>query len=586
MTFDPRDAVNPGRFLSALVIDELRRHGLGLVVACPGGRNQPLLGAIADRPELEVRRVVDERAAGHLALGWLRGRLARGDQPTLAVVVTTSGSAPLLLAPALAEAEASGLPLVLLSADRPAELHGVGTNQTLDQVTPLRPLTRGQFTLPCHDGGAIPRDVLAATAEAARLALGPPCGPVQLDLQFREPLAPDPAPIPAAWHDQVTAWSDSARPYTSSPTVTAVPEATLDQLRDEFAAAERPLVWLAGLASAADRAAAQALARRSGAPWLADAASGLRLHPGSDRRLDHAEFYGALLRDCDLVLQLGQRPVSLSTTLALTGARRWLVCDHPERQDPRRQGGVHLRVGPAVLRAALGDEALLARPVQSWLDRLTGAQVTWRERLTARIDDGSELTEAWTAREIARRLTPGHGLLLGNSLPVRHVDALADTTGADATGTGPLVTASRGTSGIEGLVAQAVGTAAGLERPTVALLGDVTVQHDLGSLQLVAEHRPPLLLVVLQNAGGAIFRQLPAGRHPELLEPWLTAHHAVDLCAVASAHGLHARRVVQRGGLANALTDFVTMPEPTLLEVMVQPDGHARLLDSLREEGA
>ena len=156
MKFDPQARVNPGRFLAALTVEQLRHHGLGLVVVCPGARNQPLLGALAAREDLERRIAVDERAAGHLALGWLRGRAAAGLPPALAAVVTTSGSAPLLVAPALAEAQAMALPLVLLSADRPAELHGVGANQTLDQMSPLHSLVARQFTLACHPGGTAP----------------------------------------------------------------------------------------------------------------------------------------------------------------------------------------------------------------------------------------------------------------------------------------------------------------------------------------------------------------------------------------------------------------------------------------------
>lgn len=277
------------------------------------------------------------------------------------------------------------------------------------------------------------------------------------------------------------------------------------------------------------------------------------------------------------MLQLGHLPVSLSTARALTGARRWLVCDHPGRQDPRRQGGVHLRADMATLHRALGDQPLRADPDQDWLDALTGAQTAWRERLAVAIDQGEGLSEAWAVRELTRRLHDDHGLFLGNGLPVRHVDTLADVAVP-----GPLVTSNRGTSGIEGLVAQAVGTAQGLGRPTVALLGDVTTQHDLGSLSIMAEQRPPLLLMVLQNGGGGIFRRLDARRHPHLLDPWLTAHHPVDLCAVARAHGVFARRVNQRGSLANALTDFLRRPEPTLLEVVVPPDGHADLMDTLR----
>jgi len=576
-----RDAgVNPGRFLAALAVEELRRHGLELVVVCPGGRNQPLVAALAARGDLERVIAVDERAAGHLALGWLRGRAAAGLGPALAAVVTTSGSAPLLVLPALAEAQAMGLPLVLLSANRPAELHQVGANQTLDQRTPLRPFLAAQFDLACHEGGASPRTVLSAAAAAAAAALGPPAGPVQLALAFREPLAPDPAPLPAGWVESVSAWADHDRPFAhASAPARIVPAPALAALREELRAARRPVVWVAGLEAAADRRAALAVAVASGAPWLADAGSGLRLLPATPRRLDHAEFFADALAGADLVLQLGRRPVSLRVGQALSHARRWLVDDHPERQDPWRQGGERLAIAPRELFAALGAAPLLADPDPAWLADLARRDAGWRERLTAQVDATGAFGEAWVARELGRRLPSDHGLFVGNSLAVRHLDTVADPSGA-----GAVTLTSRGTSGIEGLVAQAAGVARGLGRPTVALLGDLTVLHDLASLALVARDAPPLLVVAIQNRGGAIFRQLAAGKHPALLEPWLLADQGVDLAAAATALGVRADRVDTRAAFAQALADFLAAPQPRFIEAVVAADGHARLLADLARE--
>jgi 2-succinyl-5-enolpyruvyl-6-hydroxy-3-cyclohexene-1-carboxylate synthase len=582
MRFDPDATVNPGRFLSALVIEELRRHGLGLVVMCPGARNQSLLGALSVRQDIDRVIAVDERAAGHLALGWLRGRAAVGLPPALAAVVTTSGSAPLLLAPALAEAQAAALPLVLLSADRPAELHGVGANQALDQLTPLRPLVAAQKHLDCFAGGMAPRNLLGAVAETATVALGPPGGPVQLNLAFREPLAPDPAPLPDGWTDDVADWAGHPMPFADAAPSTRWPDdAAVARLRDALQTARRPVIWVAGLEHAADRHAALALCASAGAPWIADAGSGLRLAPEHPHRLMHASRVRERLAAADLVVQLGRRPISLPLGKTLATAPRWVVDDHPERQDPWRQGGLRLHTSPAALLAALGDEPLATRPEPVWLAELLAADRAWRSRLAERIDAGDELSEAWLARELGRRLGHGTGLLLGNSLAVRHVDTLADCGQA-----GPITMTSRGTSGIEGLVAQAAGAARGLRTPTVALLGDLTVLHDLGSLALAARVKAPLLVVAIQNAGGAIFRQLPGGRHDALLDPWLLADQATPLADVAGSLGLVATRAADREAVLEAIDAFIAAPRPALLEVMVAPDGHVRLLDRLAEGGA
>ena len=487
-------------------------------------------------------------------------------------MVTTSGSAPLLVAPALAEAQAMALPLMLMSADRPAELHGVGANQTLDQMSPLRSLVVRQINLACHPDGTAPGDLVNDVAEAARQALGPPAGPVHINLAFREPLAPDPAPLPDHWTETVT-----GTPYVPPP-ATAPDTNAVAHLRKDLAAASRPVVWIAGLEHAADRQAALAIATAAGAPWLADIGSGLRLAPAQIGRLQHAEFYAGNLDRADLVLQLGRRPVSLRVGKALSRAKRWLVDDHPEGQDPWRQGGERIFTTPANLLAALGATPLTANLDPDWQSDLAATDAHWRTRLAERIDKPGDLTEAWLARALARRLDGDHGLFLGNSLAVRHLDTLADVTGD-----GPVTITSRGTSGIEGLVAQATGAARALGLPVVALLGDLTTTHDLGSLALLARDGSPLLGVVIQNHGGAIFRQLPGGRHPELLEPWLVADQRVDLTAVATAHGLVAQRVTERNSFTAALSGFLFRPTPTLIEAVVDPAGHACLLADLEE---
>jgi 2-succinyl-5-enolpyruvyl-6-hydroxy-3-cyclohexene-1-carboxylate synthase len=229
----------------------------------------------------------------------------------------------------------------------------------------------------------------------------------------------------------------------------------------------------------------------------------------------------------------------------------------------------------------VGDQPLVTDPDPAWLLKLLTTDAVWRGRLADHIDGGHDLTEAWLARHLARRLDHRHALLLGNSLAVRHLDTLPT-----ADGPSPLVLTSRGTSGIEGLVAQALGAARSLQRPTVALLGDLTVIHDLGSLTLVARQPAPLLVLAIQNAGGAIFRQLPGGRHEALLDPWLVADQACELAAVAKACGLAATRAGDRAALCAALDAFLDDPRPTLIEAVVPSDGHARLMQDLHGEVA
>ena len=548
---------------AGLLVEALARAGAGLFVTSPGARNLPLLAALAERPDLPALGCLDERAAGFLALGWMRGQALAGAGLRPAVVVCTSGTAALGLLPAVAEAREAGLPLVVLSADRPPEELGRGANQTTDQVGPFRPLVLEQLNL--EAAAAFTAEGPHPLLEQVLTRLASQRGPCQLNLSFREPLLEAGAGGLRGWQ---------GRPETGTVQGPAGAEAAWWE--GGPAGARRGLVHACDLPRREDRQAAVALAELLGWPLLADGGSGLwarQLDPALPPRLCQGEACLAELSRADFVLQLGKRPVSRRVAAALANLPGLVVDEHPGRQDPLGRARPRWRLRPAELLAAL-EAGALARPEPDpgWWDGLRQAAERAAVAQACALSAQSGWSEAGVARRLALHLPADWGLLAGNSLPVRLLDQWLPGLEHDV-----LVAANRGLSGIDGLLATAVGLQAGLGRPVAALLGDLSLLHDLGSLALLAQHRPPLLLLALNNDGGGIFRL-----HADSAGlPWSHAAHGLTLAPVAAALGLECAQPGHLDELDALLEDFRQRPRTLVVECRLPGEDHGRRVAEL-----
>ncbi len=541
------------------VMRTLVEEGVEWIVHAPGARNLPLLAAAQELPMVGGMSCVDERAAAFLAVGWMRGRALAGHK-SCALVLCTSGTAALNLLPATAEARESGLPLVVLTADRPAEEIGRGANQTVDQVGPFAPLALEQLPLPCAhqlDGETVRSEVGKALRRARQLG-----GPLHINLPFAEPL------LPATWRAESGPSSIQSRPMEGR---------TTHPLREDErhcwdaleAGAPRGLVWMCDAPHAVDRQAARRISRLLGWPLLADGGSGLCMQgEGDPPLLKDGEDLAPLLAGCGAVLQLGKRPVSRRVGEILRGRPGLVVDAHPGIQDGFGAGWKRWQRTPREV-VELLERGELALPAgeADWLEacRAGARQVG---RLQAQVlGPANSFGEAMVARRLMASLPEEFGLLAGNSLPIRLVDQWRPPLEHDLR-----VAANRGLSGIDGLVATALGFQQGLGRPAALLVGDLSLLHDLGSLAMVAENQPPLLIVVINNGGGGIFRlQRDAAPHA-----WARHEHQVELAPVALALGMEARLVATAADLQDGLDSFVDKPRPLLLECRVPGDDHPR----------
>jgi 2-succinyl-5-enolpyruvyl-6-hydroxy-3-cyclohexene-1-carboxylate synthase len=529
--------VNPSTAFGVSFSDDLVRCGLREVVLAPGSRSTPLAMAFWEaerqhRVRLHVR--IDERSASFTALG-----LAKASRRPVAVLCT-SGTAAANFHPAVIEADESAVPLLVLTADRPPELRGIGANQAIDQVKLYGSAVRWfcEVGLPEARPGMVAywRSLACqAWAHAAGSAGGLP-GPVHLNLPFREPLVPGEGD--GEWPESLDGRPEG-RPWTHFADRGTAGDAL------ELPWSERGAVVCGD--GDYDALALVELAERAGWPVLAEPSSGARRGPNAlsayQYLLATPEFVQAYRPD---VLVSAGRPGLSRAQLAFLGpgsaSRHVVIAPGPGRwADPQRAAtdvasGIRLTGTPA------------SPGTSAWLQDWRRADGAARRAVDAVLDNDDTLTEPRLARDLANGAPEGALLWTGSSLPVRDID-LNLLPRADIR-----VLASRGASGIDGTTSAAIGAALAHDGPAFALIGDLAFLHDAPGLALgPSEPRPDLCLIVVNNDGGGIFSTLEQAAFPGSFERLFGTPHGAGLHHLAAAFGLPYQRLEQPGDLTKAL---------------------------------
>jgi 2-succinyl-5-enolpyruvyl-6-hydroxy-3-cyclohexene-1-carboxylate synthase len=497
-----------------LIFGTLERAGVRDVWVSPGSRSTPFVWAALETPGLCVRPVLDERVASFMALGQAR---ATGRPSAL---LCTSGSAPAHYFPALLEAAAAHLPMLILSADRPFEAQHAGAVQTVDQLKLYGAHARAYFELGMPDAAAPALAGARRTlAQAVATTLTPVPGPVHVNLRARKPLEPASAREPPELELDRRVAELLQRPIREqlAPRTRAEP-ALIERFAARLLAARAPVI-VAGPQSIAAVSAAPALGELSswlGSPIFAEASSQLR-YATSNHALSRPYFDWTLgsrnLRARtapDLILQLGAMPTASSFELWALEHRpaRLVLCEHGT-PDALGDAELLLQAELSTTLESLTESVARAlrepRPPSVLAEQLGLAERRLEPLLDAELSRQGELgmPEGALVRQALAALPDGADLMLGNSLPIRDADQYV------ARAARVRVLSQRGVSGIDGLVAGAIGSAVASGAPTLLLLGDVSLLHDLGALHETRKLSCPLVIAVIDNAGGRIFDHLP-----------------------------------------------------------------------------
>ncbi|MEI2821150.1 MAG: thiamine pyrophosphate-binding protein [Marmoricola sp.] len=478
--------------------------------------------AKAGRVLLHTR--IDERTAGFLALGIAK----TSGRP--AVVFCTSGTAAANLHPAVLEAAHSGVPLVVVTADRPASLRGTGANQTTDQV--------GLYgdAAPCFDiSGPVP-------------VPRPLSGPLHLNVQFVEPLTPSDQAPQLEWPPHPV----GARQVPSEGVLSIGPRTVVVAGDD----AGPP---------------ARILAQDAHWPLFAEPSSGSRTgnHPiRSYRLLLESELGQAIER----VIVFGHPTLSRPVSALLSRPNLEVVSVRPRGRWTER---------PHPVVATYDQVSVAGRDESDWFSRWQALDRSVCAELDALTDE--ELGPHAVAREVSLSVPPGGLLYLGASNPIRDLDLMAYSP---TPGQRRKVLANRGLAGIDGTLSSAIGAALTRRGRNLLLLGDVTFMHDLTGLVIGPhEERPDLTIVVVNDDGGSIFASLEQGS-PQFAESFdriFATPHGVDFSALCAALKVPHWRVTSREELRHALASPHGGIE--VVEVVVRRDNRREVDEVIRELG-
>ena len=566
------DPTNGNTALASAFAEELARSGVRLAVISPGSRSTPLAVALWRQPEIEVAVIVDERSAGFFALGAAQ---ASGEPVAL---LCTSGTALVNYHPAVAEADESALPLIVLSADRPPELRGIGAGQTIDQIKAFGASVRWFCEVGTHaadDAGLLHYRATACRALAAARGETRP-GPVHLNLPWREPLAPAPSPGAVTAGDPLAVEGRPGRPLTAVTRIDLEPSAfLLDEVAGHIGDAIAGVIVAGRQVDPELREPLANLARVSGFPILAEPTSQLRCGP-HDRSLV-VSAYDLLLRDerfarsvvPDLVLRFGEMPTSkpLRAWLAGSGADEIVVDPYGGWNDPGRRAAAILRADPTEL--AAGWATRLERgerpPPVPWLRAERAAQ----EVLAAELEGTAALSEPALHRALGLAHGDGDLVYTASSMPIRDQEAFLGPSAGDVR-----FLCNRGANGIDGLISSGLGAARAAGRPTTIVTGDLGLLHDLGGLAALREVSSPVRIVVIDNGGGGIFHFLPQEEvlAEDEFEALLGTPRGIDAAGAAALFDLPHERLESPGDLSRAMAS-----ERVLIEARTDRRANAEL---------
>ena len=519
------DFRNVNALWGSVLVETLVRLGVRTAVISPGSRSTPLTFAFARHPSVEAIPVLDERSAGFFALG-----LARRQRHAV-VLLCTSGTAGANYLPAVIEAQESGVPLFVITADRPPELRDCASGQTIDQ----QKLFGGHVNF--YHELAVPMATEAmlaylrqTVAHALERTQMPAAGPVHLNAPFRDPLPP----IEDGSASEMNGVVDES--FFAHLEV-SLPKISLSTIWQRPTTARGIIV--AGPATPKDaRAYACKVIELStclGWPILADGLSPLRSHSAGGSNVITA--YDTILRDQQLardltprtVLCLGAWPTSkvLRGWLETFGGEVLLIATSSANRDALH-GRTRQIVAPVESLAVSGERVADS----SFLEQWKRAEAAGRAALDGAMERETTLFEPKATWLLARHLPAGLAVFVASSMPVRDVEYFWP-----ATERGHAIYFNRGANGIDGTLSTAVGIAHG-GVPTVLLTGDLALLHDANGFLLTPKFRGSLTIVLINNQGGGIFEHLPVAEFAPTFEEFFATPQRVDFARLCSAHGV------------------------------------------------
>lgn len=479
---------------ASLFIEELIRNGIRDFCIAPGSRSTPLTLAVANHPQATAHIHFDERGLGFLALG-----MAQASKNPV-VLITTSGSAVANLYPAVIEARQSGVPLVVISADRPAQLLNCGANQAIDQhaIFGHYPVFFTQIVQPSLD---IPSNYLLTTIDHGLNLQRQQTGPIHFNIAFAEPLYPSQQQVDYLdYLSSLKGWLSSQQPFTqylSPDNGGAIQSPSLQ--------GKRVICVVGKMHSQQQARAVVQFCEAQNLVLLTDIQSS---QIGTSSNIDYYDLllinktFQSLLHQADVIIQFGEQLVSkrLTTFMQHFNGQVQVVSHSTSRIDPNHQ--LNMRINADAQQWIAAQQPCASSNNDDWQQSLRKCHDRLAEEVLEPFISRQPFSELSVISALDSLALNNAPLFIANSMPIRLADMLMNKNQS-------CIYTNRGASGIDGLLASAIGVAKASEKPTTLLIGDTSFLYDLNSLALLKQLTSPFIIIVINNDGGAIFNLLP-----------------------------------------------------------------------------
>lgn len=517
---------------SRVLIEELIRLGVRCFFISPGSRSTPLVMAVAENNECSVYTHFDERGLAFAALGY-----ARATNKTVGLICT-SGTALANFYPAVVEAYMDRIRFILLTADRPSELHNSGANQTIDQNGFYGKYARNFLNLNPPDNNSNLEKYLS---DIDNTFYSKEDGPLHINCMFREPLVPKGKS--KNYKDQfksVKKWLDSNEPFLSRRGYrNIISQQDIEEIAKILNKSKNMIISCGYLKKQSDRNAIVKLSEHANLPILPDIRSGLRVSNKSKNIISHFDLLLTekfdKLDDSITVLHFGGSMTSKRFLQKIEKSKKINyinINDNDFIYNPHKKVNKSVEGNIAVICNRLNP--LLKRQKNDNLNsNLKTKNTKIKSWLNNHFDRENTISEPLVSYLISKNIKPNSGIFLGSSLPIRDFDMFAVSDGPDI-----LIASNRGASGIDGSISSAVGLIMRSNKSGTALIGDLAMLHDLNSLALIKQLKKPIVIVVLNNNGGGIFSFLPISKYGEIFEKYFATPHKFNFINVAKMFGL------------------------------------------------
>jgi 2-succinyl-5-enolpyruvyl-6-hydroxy-3-cyclohexene-1-carboxylate synthase len=510
-------------------------NGVDHFFIAPGSRSTCLVLALAENKKAHLHLGIDERSVAFMALGYGKKHQKPG------VVITTSGTAVANLYPAVVEAYMSKTPMILLTADRPADERGCGANQVIFQA--------GMFSNHINQSYDFLPPTHPTHVEYVHAIKKSAFGPIHINQQFHEPLVEQ----------------------ASSTKLSHKTKSLMNENLHEFLSKKRGILVVGELLSGLAQKQILRISHGFGWPIFADIGSNMRFL--DDENIIHHYDLGLLNKNflndlgVEAVVKFGGRLVSKRfwqwvkdhCSLSFLSFSSWSDLD---------PSGLFEHIDDEVLAKLVIDET---KPLNLSMLKERALMI---KRVVVHFLQEKNHNEAFFANRLIENLKEKTNLFISSSMPIRDLDQCSMPTDTNIE-----VFTNRGASGIDGIISSALGVAIADQAPTVLLLGDVAFLHDTNGLMFLA-NKKNVLIVVINNQGGGIFHLLPISKS-QALSPWFDTPHDIDLSYLCKAHKVAHERVYDDSGFDQSIFKFFATGESKVLEVMIEKSKNVALHQEL-----